>query len=405
MDLTRRALLGTAAAGVATRARAQTPMLRIGLLSDLSGTYRDDTGMTGVFCARQAIEDFGAANRGINVEVIFADHQNKPDVGAGIARRWLDQDGVDVVLDVPTSSVALAVNTIVRERNKVYLNSGGGTSDLTGAQCSPNLVHWTYDTASQAKSTIGSLMRSGFDSYYMLVADYVFGQSLEKDSTKVIAAGGGKVLGRTAYPFPQTEDFSSLLLSAQSSGAKVLALCNAGGDTVNCIKQAREFGLLETMKVAALQFQATAVHGTGLDVAQGILTSGGYYWDLNDRTRAFNTRVRAKTGKIWPNMTQAGCYGAVLHYLKAVAAMGVPAAKADGRAVVETMKRMPTDDDVFGAGRVREDGRHLHDVHLFQVKKPSESTSEWDLMKLVATTPAEQAFRPLSEGGCPLIKA
>lgn len=407
MTITRRTLLGAAAAtGLSRSARAQAaPSLRIGLLSDLSGTYRDDTGMTGVQCARQAIEDFGAATRNINVEVIFADHQNKPDVGAAITRQWLDQDGVDVVLDVPTSSVALAVNTIVRERNKVYLNSGGGTSDLTGPQCSPNLVHWTYDTASQTKSTIGSLMRQGFDSYYMLVADYVFGQSLEKDSAKVISAGGGRILGRIAYPFPQTEEFSSLLLSAQASGAKVLALCNAGGDTVNCIKQAREFGLLETMKVAALQFQSTAVHGTGLDVAQGILTSGGYYWDLNDRTRAFNARVRPKTGKIWPNMTQAGCYGAVLHYLKAVAAMGVAAAKSDGRAVVQVMKRLPTDDDVFGAGRIREDGRHLHDVHLFQVKKPSESTHEWDLMKLVATTPAEQAFRPLNEGGCPLIKA
>jgi branched-chain amino acid transport system substrate-binding protein len=301
--------------------------------------------------------------------------------------------------------VALAVNTVVRERNKVYLNSGGGTSDLTGPQCSPNLVHWTYDTASQTKSTIGSLMRSGNTTYFMVVADYVFGQSLEKDATKVIEAGGGKVVGRVAYPFPETNEFSSLLLRAQSSGAKVLALCNAGGDTVNCIKQAREFGLLDTMKVAALQFQSTAVHGTGLEVAQGILTSAGYYWDFDARTRAFNDRIKPKTPKIWPNMTQAGCYGATLHYLKAVADMGMAAAKADGRAVVERMKRMPTDDDVFGAGRIREDGRHLHDVHLFEVKKPSESKSEWDVMKFIATTPAEQAFRPLAEGGCPLIKA
>lgn len=412
MDFTRRTLLGAAVAtasgtlaGWALPARAQKLSLRIGLLSDMSGPYRDDTGMTGVICARQAIEDFGAANRGIDVEVIFADHQNKPDVGAGVARRWLDQDGVDVVLDVPTSSVALAVNTVVRERNKVYLNSGGGTSDLTGSQCSPNLVHWSYDTASQAKSTIGSLMREGQTTYFMVVADYVFGQSLEKDATRVIEAGGGKVLGRVAYPFPETNEFSSMLLRAQASGAKVLALCNAGGDTVNCIKQAREFGLLDTMKVAALQFQSTAVHGTGLEVAQGIVTSAGYYWDFNARTRAFNERIKPKSPKIYPNLTQAGCYGATLHYLKTVADMGVAAAKADGRAVVERMKRMPSDDDVFGAGRIREDGRHLHDVHLFEVKKPSESKSEWDVMKFIATTPADQAFRPLSEGGCPLIKS
>jgi branched-chain amino acid transport system substrate-binding protein len=409
MEFTRRGVLGTAVATATSLAlplpaRAQKQGLRIGLLSDMSGPYRDDTGMTGVICARQAIEDFGAANRGIDVEVIFADHQNKPDVGAGVARRWLDQDGVDVVLDVPTSSVALAVNTVVRERNKVYLNSGGGTSDLTGPQCSPNLVHWTYDTASQTKSTIGSLMREGQNTYFMVVADYVFGQSLERDATKVIEAGGGRVVGRVAYPFPETNEFSSLLLRAQASGAKVLALCNAGGDTVNCIKQAREFGLLDTMKVAALQFQSTAVHGTGLEVAQGILTSAGYYWDFNSRTRAFNDRIKPKSPKIWPNMTQAGCYGATLHYLKTVADMGVAAAKADGRAVVERMKRIPTDDDVFGAGRIREDGRHLHDVHLFEVKKPFESENEWDVMKFIATTPAEQAFRPLAEGGCPLVK-
>lgn len=405
MRLNRRALLGTAiAAPLATRARAQKPGLRIGLLSDMSGPYRDDTGMTGVICARQALEDFGAANRGIDVEIIFADHQNKPDIGAAITRQWLDRDGVDVVLDVPTSSVALAVNTVVREKNKVYLNSGGGTSDLTGPQCSPNLVHWTYDTVSQTKSTAGSLVRRGGDKWFMVVADYVFGQNLDRDATQVVLAGGARVVGRVAYPFPETRDFSSIMVQAQGSGANVLGLCNAGGDTVNAIKQAREFGLTDTMKIAALQFQSTAVHGLGLEIGQGILTSSGYYWDFNDRTRAFMARIRPKTPEIWPNMTQAGCYGAVMHYLKAVADMGVPAAKADGRAVVERMKRIPTDDDVFGAGRVREDGRHLHDVHLFEVKKPSESKSTWDVLKFLATTPAEQAFRPLSEGGCPLVK-
>lgn len=408
MEIKRRTLLATAATAVVGASRAayaQKPILRVGLLTDMSGPYRDDTGMTGVICARQAMEDFGVSAHGLDVELIYADHQNKPDVGAAIARRWLDQDGVDAILDVPTSSVALAVNTVIRERNKVYLNSGAGTSDLTGSQCSPNLVQWTYDTYSQTKSTIGSLLREGFDSYYMVVADYVFGQNLERDGSKVVRDGGGKVVGRVAYPFPETNEFSSLLLSAQGSGAKVLALCNAGGDTVNCIKQAREFGLMETMKIAALQFQSTAVHGAGLAVAQGIQTSAGYYWDFNDRTRAFNERLRPKTPKIFPNMTQAGCYGAMLHYLKTAADMGMVAAKADGRAVIERMKRMPTDDDVFGSGRIREDGRHMHDVHLFEVKKPSESKSEWDVMKFVATTPAEQAFRPLSDGGCPLVKA
>ena len=405
MTISRRAMLATAAAVPwALRARAQKPGLRIGLLTDMSGPYRDDTGMTGVICARQAVEDFGAVTRGIDVEIIFADHQNKPDVGASVARQWLDRDGVDVVLDVPTSSVALAVNTVVREKNKVYLNSGGGTSDLTGPQCSPNLVHWTYDTVSQSKSTAGPLVRSGGDKWFMVVADYVFGQNLDRDASAVVLAGGGQVVGRVAYPFPETHDFSSIMVQAQQAGANVLGLCNAGGDTVNCIKQAREFGLTETMRIAALQFQSTAVHGLGLEAGQGILTSGGYYWDFNDRTRAFMTRIKPKTPEIWPNMTQAGCYGAVLHYLKAVAEMGIPAAKTDGRAVVEQMKRMPTDDDVFGHGRIREDGRHLHDVHLFQVKKPQESTGTWDVLKFVATTPAEQAFRPLSEGGCPLVK-
>ena len=400
MNLNRRALIG-AATLLPFAARAQAAGLKIGLLSDLSGPYRDDTGLTGAICARQAIAEFAPS---FQVEVITADHQNKPDVGASVARQWLDREGVDVVLDVPTSSVALAVNTVVREKNKVYLNSGGGSSDLTGAQCSPNLVHWTYDTVSQTKSTAGPLVKSGGDKWFLVVADYVFGQNLERDATAVVLAGGGKIVGRIAYPFPETRDFSSILVQAQQSGANVLGLCNAGGDTVECIKQAREFALTDTMRVAALQFQATAVHGLGLEAGQGILTSGGYYWDLNDRTRAFMTRIKPKTPDIWPNMTQAGCYAATLHYLKAVTDMGLAAARADGRAVVERMKRIPTDDDAFGHGRVREDGRHLHDVHLFQVKKPSESTGPWDLLKLIATTPAEQAFRPLAEGGCKLVK-
>ena len=408
MRLTRRAVLGTTlAASVAPlrRPRAQAPGIRIGVMNDMSGPYRDDGGMTGVICARQALEDFGVSGKGMNVEVIFADHQNKPDIGVSIARQWFDRDAVDVILDVPTSSVALAVNTVCREKNKVYLNSGGGTSDLTGAQCSPNLVHWTYDTYMLSKTAGEAMVKRGGDTWFLVVADYAFGQALQRDATKVIAAAGGKVVGSIAYPFPETTDFSSVLVRAQASGAKVLGLCNAGADTNNCIKQAREFGLMDTMKIAALLIQSTNVHALGLETAQGLVLTQAYYWDLNDRTRAFMDRIRPKTPKIYPNMTQAGDYAATLHYLKVVAEMGIPAAKADGRAVVERMKAMPTDDDCFGKGRIRADGRHIHDVHLFEAKKPSESRAEFDLLKWIGTTPADQAFRPLDQGGCPLVKA
>ncbi|MBO0712326.1 MAG: ABC transporter substrate-binding protein [Acetobacteraceae bacterium] len=407
MSLTRRTMLATAAAATALplrRGRAEQPGLKIGVLNDMSGVYRDDGGMTGVICARQALEDFGVSGKGMNVEVVFADHQNKPDVGVAIARQWFDRDGVDVIVDVPTSSVALAVNTVCREKNKVYLNSGGGTSELTGSQCSPNLVHWTYDTYMLAQTTGGEMVKRGGDTWFMVTADYAFGQVLQRDATRVIEAGGGKVLGSIAYPFPDTTDFSSMLVRAQASGAKVLGLCNAGGDTINCIKQAREFGLMDTMKVAALLIQSTNIHALGLDTAQGLILTQAFYWDLNDRTRSFMQRIKPKTPTIYPNMTQAGDYAATLHYLKAVADMGIAAAKADGRAVVARMKAMPTDDDCFGAGRIREDGRHIHDVHLFEAKKPSESKGEFDLLKLLATTPAERAFRPIDQGGCPLVK-
>lgn len=409
MRLTRRTLLAATGAAATTlplrRGRAEAPTIKIGVLNDMSGVYRDDGGMTGVICARQALEDFGVSGKGMNVEVVYADHQNKPDVGVAIARQWFDRDGVDVILDVPTSSVALAINTVCREKNKVYLNSGGGTSDLTGAQCSPNLVHWTYDTYMLAHTTGGEMVKRGGDTWFMVTADYAFGQALQRDAAQVIEASGGKVAGSVSYPFPETTDFSSMLLAAQASRAKVLGLCNAGGDTINCIKQAREFGLMDSMKVAALLIQSTNIHALGLETAQGLILTQAFYWDLNDRTRAFMQRIKPKTPTIYPNMTQAGDYAATLHYLKAVADMGVPAAKADGRAVVARMKAMPTDDDCFGAGRIREDGRHLHDVHLFEAKKPSESKGEFDLLKLVATTKAEQAFRPVEQGGCPLVKA
>ncbi len=406
MIISRRALIGSAAvtAAVPRLGRAQTPVLRIGVMNDQSGVYRDDTGPTGALCARQAVQEF-AAGKNLNVEVLVADHQNKPDIGASIARQWFDTQAVDMIVDVPTSSVALAVNSICREKNKVYLNSGAATADLTGAQCSPNTVHWTYDTYMLARSTGGAMVRAGGDSWYFITADYVFGQQLQRDTTKFVTEAGGKVMGASQYPFPATSDFSAMLLQAQASGAKVLGLCNSGGDTINCIKQAHEFGLMEKMKIAALLMYNSNVHAVGLDIAQGLLLTETYYWDLNDRTRAFMSRIKDKTPKQWPNMIQAGNYGATLHYLKAVADLGVPAAKADGAAVVERMKALPTDDDCFGPGKIRADGRKIHPSYLFQAKSPAESRSEWDCLKLVTTTPADQAFRPVSEGGCALVKS
>jgi branched-chain amino acid transport system substrate-binding protein len=407
MNLSRRAVLGsTASLALPRYGFAQTPTIKIGVLNDQSGPYRDDGGPTGVVCARQALEDFGVSAKGWNVEIIAADHQNKPDVGVSIARQWLDRDGVDVIVDVPTSSVGLAVNTICREKNKVYLNSGTGSSDLTGKACSPNTVHWTYDTYMLGRSTGGATVQAGGDTWFFITADYVFGQTLQRDTAGIVTKAGGKVLGSVAYPFPETTDFSTHLIRAQASGAKVLGLAMAGADTENCIKQAHEFGLNNSMTIAALLIQVRGVRALGLDIAQGLRWSESYYWDLNDRTRAWNDRVKTKTPNgVWPNMTQAGDYAVTLHYLKTVADMGVAAAKADGRAVVERMKAMPTDDDCFGPGKIREDGRALHPVYLLEAKKPSESKQSWDVAKVVTTTPMDEAWRPLSEGGCPLVKS
>lgn len=412
MAITRRTALGVAAAmlpgvlpGLPRPALAQPAPVRLGVLNDQSGNYRDDTGPLSVTCVRQAVEEFAKLHPEIKVEVLSADHQNKPDVGAGIARRWFDEDGVDAVLDVPTSSVALAVNTVCREKNKVHLNSGAATTDLTGAQCSPNTVHWTYDTYMLAKSTGGAMVKSGGDSWYFITADYVFGQQLQRDTARFVQEAGGKVLGARSYPFPDTTDFSSLLLQAQASGAKVLGLCNSGTDTVNCIKQAHEFGLLSSMKIAAMLMYDGNVRSVGLADAQGLAMTGSFYWDLNDGTRAFWERLKPKTPSRPPNMVQAGCYAAALHYLKTVAALGPAAAKADGRAAVARMKSMPTEDDCFGIGRIREDGRKIHPSYLLQAKAPAESKGPLDLLKVIATTPADQAFRPMSEGGCSLVKS
>jgi len=407
MRITRRNLLGTVAATAALTARparAQTPVIKIGVMNDQSGVYRDVTGPTSVACVRQALEDFDVSGKGMSVEVLVADHQNKPDIGATIARQWLDQDGVDVIMDVPTSSVALAVQGIVREKNKVYINSGAATTQLTGPQCSPNMIHWTYDTYMLARSTGGAMVRTGGDSWYFITADYAFGQQLRKDTAALVTAAGGKVLGDSPYPFPETTDFSAFLVQAQASGAKVLGLANAGGDTVNAIKQAHEFGIDKSMRLAALLMVINLVHAVGLATAQGLVLTESFYWDLNDRTRAFTKRVVPKTPNNWPNMAQAGCYAGTLHYLKAVAAMGAAEAKKDGIATVNRMKAMPFDDDCFGTGTIRQDGRALVPAYLFQVKSPAESHGPWDYYKLLATTPGAEAFRPLADGGCPFVK-
>ena len=406
MTITRRGLAATAAAAILPRigrAAEGDAVLRLGVLNDQSGPYRDDGGPTSAVCVRQAVQEFAA--NGFTVQVQVADHQNKPDVGAGIARRWFDQEGVDAVIDVPTSSVALAVANVCKEKNKVMLNSGAATTDLTGAQCSPNTVHWTYDTYMLARSTGGAMVRAGGDSWFFLTADYVFGQQLQRDTTRFVEEAHGRVLGGAKYPFPDTSDFSGLLVQAQASGAKVLGLANSGSDTINCVKQANEFGLMKSMKVAAMLMYNSNVHAIGLPTAQGLLLTESYYWDLNDRTRKFQDRIKPKTPNQWPNMVQAGCYAATLHYLKAVSDLGIAAAKASGRDAVARMKAMPTDDDCFGQGSIRADGRKIHPSYLFQAKSPAESSGPWDGLKLVATTPADEAFRPISEGGCALLKS
>ena len=377
MTISRRALIGAATAAAAApliHPRAQsTPTIKIGVLNDMSGTYLNITGPTSVICCKQALEDFGISGRGLNIEVINADHQNKPDLAVSIARQWIDRDGVDMILDVPTSSVALAVQGVVKEKNKVFLVSGGATAALTGEQCSPNFIHWTYSTYMLSKSTGGAMVKAGGDSWYFLTADYAFGKQLQSDTTALLQAAGGKVLGSSAYPFPGTTDFSSFLVQAQSSKAKVLGLCNAGADTVNSIKQAHEFGIDKSMKLAALLMFVTDVHALGLDAAQGLNLTESFYWDLNDHTRAFTNRVKPKTPNNLPNIIHAGCYSATLHYLKAVADMGAAEAKKDGTATVARMKRMPVEDDCFGKTTIREDGRNLTPAFLFEVKKPSES--------------------------------
>ena len=409
MLLTRRSALSTVAAATTLPlirpARAQGAAIKIGVMNDQSGPYTNTTGVTSVVCAKQALEDFGVSTKGMNVEIISADHQNKPDLAVSLARQWFDRDGVDVLLDVPTSSVALALQSVVREKNKVYLNVGAASSALTGEQCSPNFIHWVYDTYMLSKSTGGAMVKAGGDSWYFLTADYAFGKQLESDTSDLVKKAGGKVLGAARYPFPGTTDFSSFLVQAQASGAKVLGLANAGGDTVNSIKQAAEFGINKSMKLAALLMFINDVHALGLDVAQGLNLTESFYWDLNEGTRAFTKRVLPKTPKNYPNSIHAGCYAATLHYLKTVVDMGAAEAKKDGVATINRMKAMPVEDDVFGKSKIREDGRNLIPAHLFEVKTPAESKGPWDCYNLKVTTSGEDVYRPLADGHCSFIKA
>ena len=394
------ALVAVLLAAAPAAAQISDNVIKIGVLNDQSSLYADLSGQGSVVAARMAVEDFGADKKGIKVEILSADHQNKADVGSNIARQWLDVDKVDLIVDVPNSAVALAVNQIVKEKGKAFLVSGAATSDLTGKACSPNTIHWTYDTWSLANGTGSAIVKTGGDTWFFLTADYAFGHALERDTEAVVLKNGGKVLGKVRHPL-NTSDFSSFLLQAQASKAKVIGLANAGGDTTNSIKQAAEFGIVRGgQSLAGLLVFITDVHALGLPTAQGLIMTEAFYWDQNDRTRAFAKKFAERDRGIHPTMIHAGVYSATLHYLKAVEALK----SDDGTKVIAKMKEMPTDDPLFGKGTIRPDGRKIHDMYLFEVKKPSESKGPWDYYKLRHTIPAAQAFRPIEQGECPLVK-
>ena len=404
MKFLKRSMIGLAVAaalgaGVA-EAQISDGIVKIGVLSDMSSLYTDIAGAGSVVAAKMAVEDSGIEKRGYKVEVVSADHLNKPDVGSSIARQWYDTDKVDVIVDVPTSSVALAVNEITKEKKKVFLVSGAASSDLTGKACSPNTVHWTYDTWMLANGTGGAIVKTGGDSWYFLTADYAFGLALERDTEAVVLKNGGKVLGKVRHPL-NAQDFSSFLLQAQASKAKVIGLANAGGDTTNAIKQAAEFGIVKGgQSLAGLLVFLSDIHALGLPTAQGLIVTNTFYWDSNDQTRAWAKRFAGLNGGKYPTMVHAGVYSALTHYFKAIEALK----SDDGTKVVAKMKEMPTDDPLFGKGSIRADGRKIHPAYLVEVKKPSESKGPYDYYKVRTTIPADQAFRPMADGGCPLVK-
>jgi branched-chain amino acid transport system substrate-binding protein len=389
--------------GLATPALAQDKTVKIGVLNDMSSLYADIGGANSVIAAKMAVEDSGLLKKGWKIDVLSGDHQNKPDVGTNIARQWIDVDKVDMITDTPNSGVALAVSTLVRERNIVLVNSGAATADLTGKACSPNTVSVAYDTYMLANGTGKALTKAGGDSWFFLTSDYAFGHALERDTAAVVTANGGKVLGGVKHPI-NTSDFSSFLLQAQASKAKVVGLANAGGDTTNAIKQAAEFGIVAGgQKLAALLLFINDVHSLGLKTAQGLSFTESFYWDMNDQTRAWSKRfAKQSKGGSMPSMTVAGVYSGVLHYLKTLEAMG--GNLRDGAKVVAKMKELPTDDPLFGKGTIRIDGRKIHQAYLFEVKRPEESKYPWDYYKLVATITPEDAAKPLEASECPLVK-
>ena len=397
-------LLGTALAfGASSAVLAQDKTVKIGVLTDNSGLYSDIGGAGSTLAAQMAVEDSGLAAKGWKIDIVSADHQNKPDIGTNTARQWIDVDKVDIFMDVLNSGVALAVSNLVKEKNVIMINTGAASSDLANSKCSPNTIHWVYDTYMLANSTGQALVKAGGDTWYFLTADYAFGHALERDTAAVVVKSGGKVLGTVRHPL-NSSDFSSFLLQAQASKAKIVGMANAGGDTTNTIKQASEFGIVAGgQKLAGLLLFINDVHSLGLKVAQGLNFTETFYWDLNDGTRAFSKRFSERMkNKAQPSMIQAGVYSGLIHYFKAIEAMG--GNPHDGIKVVEKMKSMPTDDPLFGKGTIRVDGRKIHPAYLFEVKKPADSKGPWDYYKLIGTTPGEQAFRPLSESECPLVK-
>jgi branched-chain amino acid transport system substrate-binding protein len=390
--------LAFAVSGGAASAQISDDVVKIGVLTDMSSLYADSTGKGSLVAVQMAVADYGGKVKGKPVEVIVADHQNKPDVGVGIARNWYDNEKVDAIFDVPTSSVALPISALTREKNKININSGGGTSDLTGVACSPNTVHWTYDTYSLSNVAGKAMVKRGEDTWFFVTADYAFGMALQRDAANVVKEHGGKVLGDVRHPL-NSSDFSSFLLQAQASKAKVIALADAGGDTTNALKQAAEFGITQAgQKMIALLLEITDVHSLGIKATQGLIVTDAFYWDKNDETRAFSNRFNDKVGHM-PTMIQAGLYSATMHYLKAIEAIGTD----DSLKVMAQMRATPVNDFFTKNGKIRIDGRMVHDMYLFEVKKPEESKNEWDLYKLLATVPGDEAFRPLDKGNCPLV--
>ncbi|MET4171482.1 branched-chain amino acid transport system substrate-binding protein [Bradyrhizobium sp. LA6.1] len=390
---------GLLSAALIVPASAQQTPLKIGVLSDFSSVYSDIGGQGNVEATKMAIEDFGGQMFGKPIEMVAADVLNKPDVASTIARKWWETEGVDMIIDLPTSATALAVMELSKQYEKVMIVTDAASSDITGKSCSPYTAHWTYDTYSNAHTVGSAIVKNGGDSWFFLTADYVFGHSIERDTGDVVKAAGGKVLGSVKHPL-NTADFSSFLLQAQASKAKIIGLANGGGDTINAIKQASEFGIVAGgQNLAAIVMFISDVHSLGLKLAQGLIITEAYYWDLNDKTRAFGKRFQERIKRM-PTMNQAATYSATLHYLKAVQAAGTK----DTKTVMAKMRELPVKDAFTDNGILREDGRMVHSMFLFQVKKPEESKGPWDYYKLLAEVPADQAFRPLKDGGCPLVK-